>query len=94
MGPAEDPGSRGFVASILGRVARHDPRPAPDVDPERLESLEARINHLESLIEGLQDAMHRLDLRQERDVANLTRQVAPGSMTRSLARHAREHGIE
>jgi hypothetical protein len=52
------------------------------------------MDQLEALIEGLQDSIHRLSMRQERDLTDLRRRTDPGTMTRSLADHARERGIQ
>ncbi len=61
---------------------------------ERLARLEARVDHLESLVEGVQDALHRERVRQDEGIAELDRRTQPDAMTRSLAKHARETGIE
>ena len=59
----------------------------------RLENLEQRLAHLEAMIEGLQDAMHRESVRQEREIDELQRKAEPAEMRRALGRDAREHGI-
>jgi hypothetical protein len=60
---------------------------------ERIAALERRIEHLEALVEGLQDAVHRQSARQEREIEELERKTGPAEMTRSLDRHARERGL-
>ena len=60
---------------------------------ERLEALEIRLGHLEAMIEGLQDAMHRESVRQGREIDELQRKAEPAEIRRALGRDAREHGI-
>jgi uncharacterized coiled-coil protein SlyX len=63
-------------------------------DPERrLTSLENRIEHLEALVEGLQDAVYRDTVRHDREIKDLAEKTNPGEMSKSLSRHAREHGL-
>jgi hypothetical protein len=56
-------------------------------------ALEARVNHLEAAFEGLQDAVYRDAQRQERELAELRRDIQPENMARSLSGHARRHGL-
>jgi hypothetical protein len=48
----------------------------------RLASLEARADHLESLVEGLQDAIHRDSVRHGREMEGLRRATDPSKVTR------------
>jgi hypothetical protein len=71
---------------------------APGGDPHadhesRLASIERRLDHLEALLEGLQDAVHRQTVRQEHEIGELERKTDAAEMTRSLDRHARERGL-
>jgi hypothetical protein len=70
------------------------PAPTPEADPERrLAALERRLDDLESLVEGLQDAIHRESVRQEREIQHLERKTDPAEIARALGRHARERGL-
>jgi len=60
---------------------------------ERIERLEARVAHLESELEGLQDAMHRESVRRDDRIAELQRKTAPGSIAQALSEDARRRGI-
>jgi uncharacterized coiled-coil protein SlyX len=88
----------GLVARIrqVRRVtsARNRPRePIPDRQPDRVEELETRVAHLEQLLEGLQDSVHRESDRHARLIAALQDQVEPAAMSAALARDARERGL-
>ena len=67
--------------------------PAPTGDPARLQSLEQRVEHLESLVEGLQDAVHRSSLRHEERMADLERKTEPEAMAKALSTDARRRGL-
>jgi uncharacterized coiled-coil protein SlyX len=60
---------------------------------QRLENVEQRLGHLEAMIEGLQDAVHRESVRQEREIDQLRKSSEPAQIRRALGRDARERGI-
>ena len=60
---------------------------------QRLENVEKRLGHLEAMIEGLQDAVHRQSVRQEREINQLRKRAEPAQIRRALGRDARERGI-
>ena len=62
-------------------------------DRPRLEILEKRLEHLEAMVEGLQDAVHRESIRQEREIDELRRKAEPAEIRRALGKDALEHGI-
>ena len=66
---------------------------APSDHDGRLEALERRIGHLETLIEGLQDSVHRESVRRQQEIRELQRKTEPGELSRALSRDARERGI-
>jgi hypothetical protein len=89
------------VPHLLDRVLKHhrdDQRadepdqPDPDV-AQRIAALEQRIDHLERLLEGLQDSVHRESTRHEADVEDLKRRIDPAELSRALDRHTRERGL-
>jgi uncharacterized coiled-coil protein SlyX len=59
---------------------------------ERVRTLEARVAHLESMIEGLQDAVHRNSVRIDAQVEELQKQLAPGQLSRTLSAEQRKRG--
>ncbi len=62
-------------------------------EADRIAALESRLDRLESLVEGLQDAMYRDAVRREREIQDLEQQTTPDQMSRSLAEHDRRHGL-
>jgi hypothetical protein len=60
---------------------------------QRLEVVEKRLNHLEAMIEGLQDAVHREAMRQGKEIDELQKKSEPGAIRRALGQDARERGI-
>ncbi len=81
----------------IRRTATPPDGPAPsdarDSQPERLQALEARVAHLEQLLEALQDSVHRESERHADLIAALQAQVAPGAMSAALAEDARNRGL-
>jgi uncharacterized coiled-coil protein SlyX len=100
-----DRARRGLFARVIERRRLENPPPPdegavslrddPHADPQdaRIASLETRLDHLESLVEGLQDAVHRDSARHEREIRDLDEKTDPGQMSRSIAEHNREHGL-
>jgi hypothetical protein len=65
-------------------------KPAPVED--ELE-LHARIAHLETTLEALQDSVYRDKLRFEQEIAELRKLVSPDTMARALSDDARRRGL-
>jgi uncharacterized coiled-coil protein SlyX len=66
----------------------------PSVESElRITTLEARIEHLEAALEGLQDAVYRQSVLEDRQIAELGRRTEPHAMARALSEDARRHGV-
>jgi hypothetical protein len=89
-------------AAILGRVVQlgrgrraSDAAPrAPDAGHERrIEVLEGRVDQLEALLEGLQDAVHRESVREGGRIEALEKRSEPSEISRALSRDARERGL-
>jgi len=58
-----------------------------------LRALEARIAHLEQLVQGLQDSVHRESIRQSKRIAELEARTQPAVLGRALSEDARERGL-
>ena len=89
----------GLIARIrhVRRVSAAAAKPSTDsaesAAATRVDLLEARIAHLEKLVEGLQDSVHRETDRQGRLIAELQAQVQPSAMNAALSNDARERGL-
>ena len=81
----------------LRRVRPDRPKPSPAAsegsEKARIDGLEVRISHLEQVVEGLQDSVHRETTRQGKLIADLQAQVDPGTMGAALSKDARERGL-
>jgi len=73
---------------------RRPQRGLDEPSARRLDALEQRVAHLERLLEGLQDAIHRESMRRDDDTAQLQRRTAPHEMARALDEDARKRGIQ
>jgi hypothetical protein len=60
---------------------------------DELSALEARMTHLEALVEGLQDSVHRETARLDKRVAELEEQIQPAALGRALSDDARDRGL-
>ncbi len=64
-----------------------------DPDRARVVRLEERIAHLEQLLEGLQDSVHRESERQGKRIAELEARIEPGALGEAMSKDARERGL-
>jgi hypothetical protein len=77
-----------------GRLQANAGDPAGDISAlGRIEILERRIEHLESMLEGLQDAVDRHAVLQGEQISELRRRTGPAQMARALSEDARNRGI-
>jgi hypothetical protein len=78
---------------MMKRLRRRQRALEPSAE-QRLELLERRVSHLEELLEGLQDAVHRESVRRNEEAAQLQRRTAPREMARALSEDARKRGLQ
>jgi predicted nucleic acid-binding Zn-ribbon protein len=62
-------------------------------DQPRLQRLEQRLAHLESLVEGLQDEVYRDSMRHEQRMTELERKTEPEALAKALSDDARRRGL-
>ena len=89
--------SEGLIARVrqIRRAAARE-RPTSDSDDphaDRLQALEARVAHIEQLLEGLQDSVHRESERHAKLIAELQAQVRPPAIGAALAEDKRSRGL-
>lgn len=62
-------------------------------EQDEVRALRERIEHLEHLVQGLQDSVHRESSRHEKLIADLQSRVQPAALTKSLSDDARTRGL-
>jgi hypothetical protein len=62
-------------------------------DPDRVDTLEARVDHLEAELEGLQDAFYQRARVEDEQIDDLRRRTAPEQLARDLSEDARRRGL-
>lgn len=58
-----------------------------------LRALEARVGHLEELVQGLQDSVHRESTRLGKRLGDVEARIQPAALGRALSDDARERGL-
>jgi hypothetical protein len=66
---------------------------APEPAEDTVRGLERRVEHLEQLLEGLQDSVHREFERHDDLIATLQNEIEPAALGASLAEDARNRGL-
>jgi hypothetical protein len=64
-----------------------------ETEPSRLWALEARVAHLEQLVQGLQDSVHRDVVRLGKQIAAIEARIEPAALGRALSKDARDRGL-
>lgn len=65
----------------------------PEAGGDRIDGLEQRVAHLEQLVQGLQDSVHRESERHERRLAELEAKIDPAALAAALSEDARRRGL-
>jgi hypothetical protein len=60
---------------------------------QRLNTLAARVEHLEAELEGLQDAVYRQAVLERENIGDLRRRTEPEQLARDLVQDARKRGL-
>jgi hypothetical protein len=66
---------------------------APRDDTTALAVLQTRVEHLEQLVEGLQDSMYRESERQAKRITELEARMEPAAISMALSKDARDRGL-
>jgi hypothetical protein len=74
-------------------LSRLPGRKAPPAPPDELRAISLRLNALEAMVEGLQDAVDRQARRQDERANELARRMEPSELARSLSDDARRRGL-
>jgi hypothetical protein len=83
------------IRHVRRLAATRDAAPAAGAGEEvsELDALETRVAHLERLLEGLQDSVHRESLRHDDRVNDLEARIQPAALVAALSKDARERGL-
>ena len=73
--------------------ARRDAPRAPAADEPGLEALSERVRRLETMVEGLQDALYRQAVRDDARIEELRTRLEPSAIARALSADARRRGL-
>lgn len=65
----------------------------PGAGQDELRALETRVAHLEQLVQGLQDSVHREASRQTKRITELEARTQPGPLGKALDEDARARGL-
>ena len=83
---------RSAAAMKAGVIRLWRARSAGRSDP-RLETLAARVDHLEAELEGLQDAVYRQAVLEQENIGALRRRTEPEQLARDLGQDAERRGL-
>ena len=89
------PEPAGLIARIR-QIRRTDDAPSQALrkaDTIALQVLQARIEHLEQLVEALQDSVYRESERHGKRITELEARIEPGALSVALSTDARERGL-
>ena len=86
----------GLIARIR-QIRRSAEASAPPsrtvVPPDDMTALRARVEHLEALVEALQDSVHREWERSGKRITELEERTQPAALSVALSKNARERGL-
>lgn len=74
-------------------ASRSAAHPADQALSDQVADLRTRIAHLESLVQGLQDSVHRASERHDKRVSDIERRLDPAALAAALSQDARERGL-
>jgi len=83
--------SIGDPSAVQRTSLQRSPEPSSAGDELRL--LEQRVSHLESLLQGFQDSVHRESTRHGERIAELEARIEPAALGRALSEDARNRGL-
>jgi hypothetical protein len=91
------PEREGLIARIrqIRRATADETARGPSTSPEHADvrALEARLAHLEELVQGLQDSVHRESSRHAKLLAELEARIQPAALGKALDEDARTRGL-
>jgi hypothetical protein len=70
-----------------------DPEPSPQTRDSAMDDLRRRVDLLETMLEGLQDALYRLSQRDDERFQRLRDRTEPDEIARNLSADERRRGL-
>jgi hypothetical protein len=94
-GEMTDTRRRGALHRLAAWIESRDNTPAPAIAPDRgeLAALRERVDSLEAMVEGLQDALYRQAVHHDDQIDDLVRRTSTEEVARSLSADARRRGL-
>jgi uncharacterized protein YlxW (UPF0749 family) len=92
----------GGMMDRVRQMYRGGPREEPESLPssgradepsDEVADLRTRLAHLEQLVQGLQDSVHRASLRQDERMSAIEKRLDPVTMAAALSKDARDRGL-
>ena len=81
------------VRRVSARASERATSSTPASGQDEMRALEARVAHLEQLVQGLQDSVHRESTRLSERIGELEMRVQPAALAKTLSEDARERGL-
>jgi hypothetical protein len=81
------------IRRVAAKADKHARPSTSGPGHDELRALEARITHLEQLVEGLQDSVHRESTRLSKRMSDLEARIQPSALGKALSEDARERGL-
>ena len=83
------------IRHVRSVSAARDAPPAGAAEPDlsQVRALELRVAHMEQLMEGFQDSVHRETKRQNERISELEARTQPAALNVALSKDARERGL-
>lgn len=84
-----------WIRQIRRGTEAAQPGQSRSVDPgqDEVRALESRVAHLEQLVEGLQDSVHREASRNAKRITDLETRTQPRALGKALSEDARARGL-
>jgi hypothetical protein len=84
---------RRATADAADRRTSVEAESAKATELEQIRTLTARVTELETMLQGLQDSVHRESIRTNKRITGLEAQIQPAALGRALSEDARQRGL-
>ncbi len=77
------------IRRVAAEAGERESSSTTSSEPGGLRALEARVTHLEQLVQGLQDSVHRESSRYSKRIGELEARIHPAALSKALSEDAR-----